>query len=101
MRGTECFEITVARRLESQGLRDCHFSLSAKSITQFFTNAVVVPLDPFEFLLRVRMKGVVHRLYRARNLFITSSPGIGVTVPSSISLSRRSASSAQSASILL
>jgi hypothetical protein len=46
------------------------------------------------------MKEVVQRLYRARNLFITSSPGIGVTIPSSISLSRRSASSAHNSSIL-
>jgi hypothetical protein len=75
--------------------------LPANRSAQLFANVVVAIFDLIEFLLGMGMIGILHLLYRARNLFITSSPGIGVTTPSSISLSRRSASSAQRVNPLL
>jgi hypothetical protein len=42
--------------------RESHFDFGPKSVTQLFTDIVVVALDFLEFFLGVRMKGVGHRL---------------------------------------
>ena len=71
-----------------------------KSFSVRFLMRSQVVFSILQVLFSVRMKTVIHRLYRDRNLFMTSSPGMALTIPSSISLSRSSASLVQSASIL-